>query len=422
MIATQRYPDLFDGVVAGAPAMRTNYSNLATRWITTSLNTAAPKDAQGKSQTRLALSTSDRKLFMDAVLKSCDALDGAKDGMIFNTRACAFDPMTLACPGAKTDSCLSTAQATAIKQGFAGPKSSRGRQVYPGFLYDTGITAEGAGIPGLLVTGFSPEGDNPTGTTMDIDAAAAEAHDGRSMAGDTNAWTNLSGFTAHGGKLIFYHGNSDPWFSALETVRYYEQMARDNGPAAVQDWSRLFLVPGMGHCRGGEAGTGPVRHGRCDRQLGREAAGPRSSRRHRHRPAGPQPAAVPLPPAPALHGQRRHRAGRQLPLHGVVAEPRFVSSSVFPTIAGAAPNAFSTPFPDIHRLHGNRGTSRHGLASKSDSGCCGVRQSGPACPCGRASRRGRPRHGRRAVLGCSKSSAATATTPSTGLAAWPTTR
>ncbi len=253
MIATQRYPDLFDGVVAGAPAMRTNYSNLATRWITTSLNTAAPKDAQGKSQTRLALSTSDRKLFMDAVLKSCDALDGAKDGMIFNTRACAFDPMTLACPGAKTDSCLSPAQATAIKQGFAGPKSSRGRQVYPGFLYDTGITAEGAGIPGLLVTGFSPEGDNPTGTTMDIDAAAAEAHDGRSMAGDTNAWTNLSGFTAHGGKLIFYHGNSDPWFSALETVRYYEQMARDNGPAAVQDWSRLFLVPGMGHCRGGEA-------------------------------------------------------------------------------------------------------------------------------------------------------------------------
>ena len=61
--------------------------------------------------------------------------------------------------------------------------------------------------------------------SSDLDAAAAAAHDGRSMAGDTDAWTNLSSFRGHGGKLIFFHGNSDPWFSALETVRYYEQLA-----------------------------------------------------------------------------------------------------------------------------------------------------------------------------------------------------
>ena len=73
------------------------------------------------------------------------------------------------------------------------------------------------------------------------------------MAGDTNAWTNLSGFTAHGGKLIFYHGVSDPWFSALDTVGYYERLAADNARAPLADWSRLFLVPGMGHCGGGEA-------------------------------------------------------------------------------------------------------------------------------------------------------------------------
>jgi feruloyl esterase len=253
MIASQRFSGEFDGIVSGAPAMRTNYSNLAVRWITTSLNTAAPKDADGKAQTDKALSPSDRKLFIDALLKRCDAMDGAADGLVYNVKGCDFDPAVLACKAEKNDSCLSAQQVKAIKQGFKGPIDSRGRQVYPGFLYDTGIAASGKGLPGLLVTGFAPEGDNPKGTEMDIDAAAAAAHDGRSMAGDTDAWTNLSSFRGHGGKLIFFHGNSDPWFSALETVRYYEQLAKDNGPAPVQDWSRLFLVPGMAHCQGGES-------------------------------------------------------------------------------------------------------------------------------------------------------------------------
>jgi feruloyl esterase len=88
---------------------------------------------------------------------------------------------------------------------------------------------------------------------MDVDAAAATAHDAREMAGDTNAWTNLSTFTAHGGKLIFYHGLSDPWFSALDTVEYYQNLAPNNAPGPITDWSRLFLVPGMGHCAGGAA-------------------------------------------------------------------------------------------------------------------------------------------------------------------------
>jgi feruloyl esterase len=88
---------------------------------------------------------------------------------------------------------------------------------------------------------------------MNVAAEAAVAHDAREMAGDTNAWTNLSSFTAHGGKLIFYHGLSDPWFSALDTVGYYERLSTDNSAGSLSDWSRLFLVPGMGHCGGGEA-------------------------------------------------------------------------------------------------------------------------------------------------------------------------
>jgi feruloyl esterase len=253
MLSAQRYPNEFDGIVVGSPAMRTNYSNLATRWVTVSLNAAAPKDAQGHALTAQALSDSDRKLVVNGLLQSCDALDGAKDGMIFDTRRCAFDPQVLQCKGAKNDSCLSPSQVQAIKRAFAGPKTASGRQVYPGFPYDTGIGFKGAGIPGLLSGGLSPVGPSPNGTQMDVEAEAAVAHDAREMAGDTDAWTNLSSFMAHGGKLIFYHGLSDPWFSALDTLGYYQRLSADSAATPIVDWSRLFLVPGMGHCGGGEA-------------------------------------------------------------------------------------------------------------------------------------------------------------------------
>jgi feruloyl esterase len=250
MMMSQRYPNEYDGIVAGAPAMRTNYSNLGLRWVTTALNSIAPKDAQGRPLTSKALSEGDRKLVVDGFLNACDALDGAKDGLVFATQSCAFDPAVLACSGAKNNSCLTTDQVGVVKKAMMGARDFEGRQVYPGYYYDTGISNT-QGLAGLLVGPMIPEG--PTaGTMMNVDAEAAAAHDGRSMLGDTNAWTNLSTFRGHGGKLIFYHGVSDPWFSAKETVRYYEQMAKDNGPVPVADWSRLYLVPGMGHCRGGE--------------------------------------------------------------------------------------------------------------------------------------------------------------------------
>ncbi|MES1196294.1 MAG: tannase/feruloyl esterase family alpha/beta hydrolase, partial [Steroidobacter sp.] len=148
-------------------AMRTSFSNLADRWVATSLNQVAPKDEQGKPITSRALSDGDRKLVIDSLLKSCDANDGVADGMIFNPAGCGFDVMKLACKGPKTDACLSVEQATAIQKGFSGPKDSRGVQVYPGFFFDTGI-AEKQGIPGLLNPGGSPVGP-PASDKMNID-------------------------------------------------------------------------------------------------------------------------------------------------------------------------------------------------------------------------------------------------------------
>lgn len=250
MILSQRFPNYFDGIVAGAPAMRTNYSNLSLRWVSTALNAIAPKDAQGRPQTRLALSDADRKLLIDGLLAACDADDGARDGLVSAPQSCRFDPAVLACKGAKAEGCLSTAQVTAVKTAMAGPKTRSGRQVYPGFLYDTGI-ATTRGLPGPLAGPMIPEGPS-SGTSMDVDAEEAVAHDARAMLGDTNAWTNLSTFRGRGGKLLFFHGVSDPWFSALDTIQYYQRLGQDNGPTPVADWSRLFLVPGMAHCAGGE--------------------------------------------------------------------------------------------------------------------------------------------------------------------------
>jgi hypothetical protein len=252
MLMAERYPTYFDGIVAGAPAMRTSYSGIGDRWVAATLNEIAPKDDKGLPVTRNALSESDKKTVIEGLLNACDAADGLKDRMVFNIKGCHFDPKTLVCKGAKTDGCLSMAQATTLEKAFAGPKDSKGRQVYPGFLFDTGI-ASTQGIPGLLHGGSNPVGPVFTDIGMDIDAAVERVRNDPAEPLTTTArWTNLNTFSGHGGKLLFYHGASDPWFSALDTVDYYERMTKANGGAdQARAWSRLYLVPGMGHCAGG---------------------------------------------------------------------------------------------------------------------------------------------------------------------------
>ncbi len=125
--------------------------------------------------------------------------------------------------------------------------------VYTGFWFDTGITAKGP-IPGLLNPGPSPVGPPSYETTMDVDRESLIAANPIAAVGDSAHWTQLNSFSGRGGKIIYYHGVSDPWFSAQDTTRYFEQMHADNGGTAVASkWSRLYLVPGMGHCRDGAA-------------------------------------------------------------------------------------------------------------------------------------------------------------------------
>jgi feruloyl esterase len=251
MILSQRYPTVFNGIVSGDPAMRTGLSNLAIgQWIPVAYNQATPKDESGKPHVEKLLTDADRKLFMDALMKKCDARDGEADGMIFDPLGCDFDPAELACKPGQTEGCIAPEKIAAVKKAFAGPKNAYGTQVYPGFLYDAGIAMKGF-VPGLLALGPSGIfGPYTSATEIDVDKLALHASDPLVEPESTN----LSSFSLNGGKLIFFHGDSDPWFSPLDTLQYYKSLAEANGGAdKVAEWSRMFLVPGMAHCGGGPA-------------------------------------------------------------------------------------------------------------------------------------------------------------------------
>jgi pimeloyl-ACP methyl ester carboxylesterase len=253
MLAAERYPDQFNGIVSGDPAMNTGRSNLGLAWFNYQMSRIAPKNAAGNPEPKKAFSPSDRKLVVGAVLNACDAKDGLKDGMIFNHRQCHFDPAVLQCKGAKNPSCLSATQVQALKAAFAGAKDSADEQVYPAFPYSAGIDATWF-IPGILASAGSSPVNPKFMTSINVDRIEDRVDtDGEGMLTNTSRWTNLTTFFGHGGRILFYHGWSDPWFSPLDTLGYYQRMAKASGGMSKvrAHSSRIFLVPGMLHCGGG---------------------------------------------------------------------------------------------------------------------------------------------------------------------------
>ncbi len=256
MLMSQRYPTYFDGIISGDPAMRTGYSNIGLAYARAAFARIAPKDASGKPKPVEDFSNGDKELLAHSIMAACDALDGIKDGMIFDTRGCRYDPKVLECRGRKTPSCLTARQVGALEQAFGGPKDSRGHDVYAPFPWDTGHL-RGQGGP---FSSFLPNrGPNILAgveqpINVDIDTLVARVHDNENETLTDTTWTNLNSFFAHGGKIVFYHGTSDPVFSAFDTLAYYERMAAANGGLeATMKSSRFYFVPGMQHCAGGPA-------------------------------------------------------------------------------------------------------------------------------------------------------------------------
>lgn len=249
LILAQRYPEDYDAIVVGAPA--NDYSGLMASF--------AYLGELGRQGTLAQTLPPKLKLVTDAALAKCDGLDGASDGLIGNPAACRFDPAILACkPGASGDSCLSPAELGAVKAVYAGTKLRSGALVMPGLPVGsegdwtgwlTGPKAEGAGMATSFYRNFVHADDtwSPSAFDLDREWKAGRATVSRSIDAID---PDLRPFLGRGGKLLVYHGWNDAAIPAGNTLRYYDAMRRAVGPKLAAN-TRLFMLPGVGHCGGG---------------------------------------------------------------------------------------------------------------------------------------------------------------------------
>lgn len=275
LVAASRLADQYDGFLVGDPGTvlpRAAIANLIGGKTYAAL-------ASDPADSSTGFSVAERQLVSRAVLARCDALDGARDGMVQDTTACqaAFDldRDVPTCSGARDGTCLSTAQKAGIGSLFAGARTSSGALVYSSFPFDAGLaTTDWAGWK------FAAPPTRDAGAVADIWQVppADPAHfDGRAfmLAADADALlekvqarnatyaepalsfmtpphlADESAVRDRGAKIMMFHGTSDPIFSSAHSVSVYEGWNAASGGAS--SFARLYLVPGMNHCRGGPA-------------------------------------------------------------------------------------------------------------------------------------------------------------------------
>jgi feruloyl esterase len=252
----QRYPDDYDGILAGAPANYWTHLMAGQLWY----GAATRLDPASNLEQPVNL----LPLVHRAVLAACDRLDGVADGVIENPLACRVDTTTLACkPGDAPGSCLTPVQVAALGKVYGDAIGRDGHKVFPGLA-----PGSEPGWPAMSAVQVAFAENyyryfvfhDPTwqyaSIDFDRDVARADAGFGR-VNNSTNA--DLSAFRRHGGRLLQYHGWADPLISPYNSIDYYESVLAKSGKggraaalADTQAFHRLFMVPGMGHCRGGE--------------------------------------------------------------------------------------------------------------------------------------------------------------------------
>jgi hypothetical protein len=252
LMEAQRYPGDYDGIIAGAPAADWTHLYIGAglmyfRWL-----------AEGPSY----LPASKLPAIHAAVLAACDDLDHVKDGVIEDPRQCKVDPSVLLCKGAESDACLTQAQLTTVKNLYAGPSLPSGVRLWPGYSPGSesgwGDAHLGTG-PATTDTYQDIFGffrhivfEDPHWDPKTYDAERDGRLTGRKLSSIIDATNpDLSGFLARGGKLILYHGWSDPVIPAMMTIGYYQQVLERVGRPAANRGIRLFMVPGMDHCGDG---------------------------------------------------------------------------------------------------------------------------------------------------------------------------
>ncbi len=249
LMEAQRYPGDFDGILAGSPAANWTGRAAQSIWVAQALH----KDDASYIPPDLY------PALHRAVLDACDAIDGVKDGVLENPRASHFDPEVLLCKVGESRNCLNAAQVEAARKIYAPSVNPRTcKRLYAGLEPGGELQWQVWGGPRPLSIGLDyfryvvfedPKWDYQA---LDFDGGVARAEEldhSRINALDPD----LKSFFARGGKLIQYHGWSDPQISPGNSVDYYQSVEARMGK--VDDWYRLFMVPGMAHCGGGEGAT-----------------------------------------------------------------------------------------------------------------------------------------------------------------------
>lgn len=272
LMEAQRYPEDYDGIVAGAPA--NDWTHLMTNAAKNSAVTMRDASFYFPAEKLPAIQT--------AALAACDKNDGVVDGVIENPAKCGFDPGTLLCKGEESKSCLTAPQVAGLKELYAGLKDAKGKQVYPGYAMSgeaeqggwaawiTGPAMEKSAMFQFSNNFFKymvysdPNWDYKTfDVARDLPAA-------QKMAIHLNATDpNLKAFHARGGKLILYHGWCDAAIPGQAVIDYYQSVAKKLGAKATGEFVRLFMVPGMQHCG---AGAGPNSFGQSGAPKGDAAS------------------------------------------------------------------------------------------------------------------------------------------------------
>ncbi len=260
LMEAQRYPDDFDGVSAGAPAMNFQVQNsFYHAWMA-----SANLDAAGKP----ILLAAKLPVLHAAVLAHCDAIDGLRDGLLSDPRACRVDTDWVACkPGATaTDACLTAREAAIVRRIYDGPRAPDGRSFLVGgpqpgselqwdFIPASATDRSMSAMLGAAMRRYMifPQSPAPNALVDDFSFDARTFAEVTKLHGLNDATNpDLRPFARHGGRMILWHGWSDTSISPMTSIAYYKAVQQLMGARSADAMLRLFMLPGTGHCGGGD--------------------------------------------------------------------------------------------------------------------------------------------------------------------------